>query len=291
MWRNFTQGNVGELTAQQWMEIQNSVASRAWRSRPLDQPLLQRERTLLVKIGPKYGSGTVIGSTETQVPDATRIRAQAYEFTEVFLRLDNNGSVEEAERSYGLKSVIPGAYTSNSYYAIDLNESSNIKVGTHALITPVSIDMGPPGFAFDEKQFFYENAFVIVSLIGPPMSRMMFITAVQDDQGLYTAVERDPFTGGQVGEEVTLYNVYEIDGNDYYGALREENQNPCARLDPRPLRPGHWVLATTWAGSWYTIAPTPFKAECQDCGPGAPSPLAGPVTSAEEMAVSLMLER
>lgn len=291
MWRNFTQGNVGELTAQQWMEIQNDVAKRAWMSRPLDQPLLQRERTLLVKIGPKKGSGTVIGSTETQVPGATRIRAQAYEFEEVFLRLDNNGSVEEATRSYGLKSVIPGTYVSNSYYAIDLNESSNIKVGAYALITPVSIDMGPPGFAFDEKQFFYENIFVIVNLIGPPMSRMMFITAVQDDQGLYTAVERDPFTGNQVGPEVTLYNVYEIDGNNYYGALLEENQNPCARLDPRPLRPGHWVLATTWANSWYTIAPTPFKAECQDCGPGAPSPLSGPVTSAEEMAASLMLER
>jgi hypothetical protein len=290
MWRNFTQGNIGELSAQQWMEIQNSVAARAWMRRPLDQPLLQRERTLLVKIGPKFGTGTVIGSTTSQVPGATRIRAQAYEFTQVFMRLDNNGSVEEAERSYGLKSVIPGTFTDQRYYAIDINESSNISIGTHALITPVDIDMGPPGFAFDEKQFFYPNIFVIVSLIGPPMVRMMFVTATLDDAGLYTAVERDFRTGQQVGDPVTLYNVYEIDGNDYYGALKPENQNPCASLDPRPLQPGHWVIATNWADSWYTIAPTPFKAICQECGPGGTSPLTDPTSATEEMGAAIMLK-
>jgi len=290
MYRNFTEGRIGELTAQQYMEVQNAVASQAWRMRPLDQPLLQRGRTILVKIGPKFGSSGT-GGTQSQVPGATRVRAQAYKFTQQFIRIDNNGTIEVAEREYGLVSEVPGTFVQEgSFYAVDLNPVSNIPVGTYALVVPVDIDMGPPGYAFDEKMFYYANAFVIVSLAGSPISRMMKIISALDDQGMYQAVERDPATGGNVGDPVTLYNVYEMDGNNWYDALAPENQNPCAELDPRPLRPNHWVLATQYAGDWYTIAPTAFKPVCQDCSPGLAESLTATVSAGEEIVSAMMLK-
>jgi hypothetical protein len=293
MWRNFTQGRIGELDARQYQEVQDAAAQQTWRRRPLDQPLLQRGRTILVKIGPKFGSSGVGGGGQSQVPGAERVRAQAYKFTQVFVRIDQNGTVEVAEREYGLVSEIPGTFTqSGSFYAVDLDPVSNLSVGTYALVVPVDIDIGPPGYVFGEKDFYFANAFVIVALAGSPVSRMMKVIEVLDDQGRYLAVERDPATGGNVGEPVTLYNVYEMDGNNWYDALLPQNQNPCALLDPIPLRVNHWVLATQYAGDWYTIAPTPFKAICQPCGTNPGGALASTYDAAggEAIASSMMLK-
>lgn len=262
MWRNFTTGRVGSLEAKQFQEVQEAVAKMTWKRRPLDQPLIQSGRTILVKIGPKKGMSS--GQGESQVPGAVRVKGQAYQFTQVLVRLDNNGTIEVAERMYGLRSIIPGTYS--EYFAIDLNPVSNLQIGTYALVVPVDIDMGDPGVPFDEKMFYYETVFVIVALAGTTQSKFMKITSVEDDQGTYRATEYDPQTGESIGDSVFLYNAYEIDGNNYYGALNPAFQNPCARLSPEPLKVGHWVIATEWAGSWYCIAPSPFKVECQPCG-------------------------
>ena len=264
MWRRFTEGRIGSLSAQQYQEVQDAVDRNSWRRRDADQAIVQRGRTMLVKIGPKFGNSS--GQGNSQVPGAVRVKGQAYQFTQVLVRLDNNGTIEVAERAYGLRSIVPGAYTSGELYAVDLNPVSNLEIGTYALVVPVDIDMGDPGFPFAEDMFYYQNVFVIVAIAGTTQSKFLKITQIGDDQGTYMATEYDPRTGQSVGDSVFLYNAYEIEGNNYYGALDPAFQNPCARLSPEPLKVGHWVIATQWAGSWYAIAPSPFKVECQPCG-------------------------
>lgn len=264
MWRNFTTGRIGSLEARQYQEVQDAVAAHAWRRRDADIAIASRGKTILVKIGPKFGGSS--GQGQSQVPGATRVKAQAYQFTQVMIRLDNNGTVEVAERQYGLRSLVPGAFVSSEMYAVDLNPVSNLEIGTYALVVPAEIDMGDPGFPFSEDMFYYQNVFVIVALAGTTQSKFLKITQVLDDPGTYSATEYDPQTGESVGDSVFLYNAYEIEGNNYYGALDPAFQNPCARLTPEPLRVGHWVIATQWAGSWYAIAPSPFKVECMPCG-------------------------
>lgn len=264
MWRNFTTGRVGSLEAKQFQEVQEAVAKMTWKRRPLDQPLIQSGRTILVKIGPKKGMSS--GQGESQVPGAVRVKGQAYQFTQVLARLDNNGTIEVAERAYSLRSEILGTYISGNVYAVDLNPVSDLQIGTYALVVPVDIDMGDPGVPLDEKLFYYSSVYVIVAIAGTTQTKFLKITSVEDDQGTYRATEFDPQTGESLGDSVFLYNAYEIDGNNHYGALSPDFQNPCARLDPQPLKVGYWVIATEYSGDWYCIAPTPFKVECLPCG-------------------------
>jgi hypothetical protein len=258
MWRNFTQGRFGTLDARQYQEVQDATAQQTWRRRDIDKAVVQRGRTMLVKIGPKKGSSS--GEGQSQVPGAIRVRGQAYEFTQMLMRLDNNGTIELAERPYGLRSVVPGAFS--EFYAVDLNPVSNLAVGTYALVVPVEIDMGNPGFAFDEKMFYYEFVFVVVGLAGETQSKLLQVTQVMDEQGHYRARERDPVSGAVIGDPVDLYNTYELEGNNWYGALAASDSNRCASVGPLPLQAGHYVLATQYASTWYTIAPTPFEVTC-----------------------------
>lgn len=286
MWRRFQSGSFGNLSARQYTEVQDRVGENGWRYRDRDLDVAYTGRPLVVKIGPRFGSSS--GQGQSDVPGAQRVGGQAYHFQQVHMRLDNNGEIEIAERSYGLKSVIPGAFSDTAIYAVDLNPVSNLAIGSLAMIVPVDIDMGE---MFNDLPYYHKAMYVIVNLVGQTQSKLLAITRLMDEQGHYMARERSPASGENVGEEVNLYNMYEREGNDWYGAMDPELQNPCAALQPQPLQVGHTVIATEYSGIWYMIAPTPFKVTCVDCGtnPGGALPSTYLQVTREAAAAGIML--
>ncbi len=250
-WRRFTQGNFGALSARQYTDVQDTVAALARRSGVSTATQGAGRTHLLARLKDKFGAsvdgpGSVAGSS--------RIRAQAYNFEQVFVRVTNAGGVEVAERGYGLSSdPAEGAPETQRLLAIDF-AGTDYAEDTVVMLMPIPVDGGESLNQVPERQSLY--AIVPTSA---PVSIGVYVVLAAMPGGMYS-VRADDDTSGATS---TMENLYET--SDYYGALLGV-QNPCATLAPGRLGPGDRVFGFTYGGTLVTCAPTPFGVACQPCG-------------------------
>lgn len=103
-WRRFSTGSFGALSARQYTEVQDTVAQLASRAGVSTAGGPYIGRPTLVRLKSKFGTST---DGSGSVAGSSRIRAQAYNFGQILVRVTDSGGVEIAERDYGIKSDPP----------------------------------------------------------------------------------------------------------------------------------------------------------------------------------------
>ena len=250
-WRRFTQGNFGALSARQYTDVQDTVAALARRSGVSTATEGAGRQHLLARLKDKFGvsvegAGSVAGSQ--------RIKAQAYNFEQIFVRISDGGGVEVAERGYGLSSdPAEGAPDTRRLLAIDF-AGTDYPENTIVMLMPIAVDGGDSLNQVPERQSLY--AIVPTSA---PVTVGVYVVLASMPAGMYS-VRAD---GDTSGATQTMENLYETSA--YYGALLGP-QNPCATLTPGRLGAGDRVFGFTHRGTLVTCAPTPFRVTCQPCG-------------------------
>ena len=250
-WRRFTQGNFGALSARQYTDVQDTVAALARRSGVSTATQGAGRAHLLARLKDKFGTSTEGAGS---VAGSARIRAQAYNFAQVFVRVSDTGAVEVAERGYGLSSNPPeGATDALRLLAIDF-AGTDYPENTIVMLMPIAVDGGESLTEVPERQSLYA-----ILPTSAPVSVGVYVVLAAMPAGMYS-VRADDDTSGTTQ---TMENLYET--SDYYGALLG-TQNPCATLTPGRLGPGDRVFGFTYGGTLVTCAPTPFSVVCQPCG-------------------------
>jgi hypothetical protein len=250
-WRRFTQGNFGALSAKQYTDVQDTVAALARRSGVSTATAGGARTHLLARLKDKFGASTEGAGS---VAGSSRIRAQAYNFAQVFVRVSDSGGVEVAERGYGLSSdPAEGAPETQRLLAIDF-AGTDYAEDTIVMLMPIPVDGGDSLTQVPARQSLY--AIIPTSA---PVSIGVYVVLAAMPGGMYS-VRADDDTSGATQ---TMENLYET--SDYYGALLGV-QNPCATLTPGRLGPGDRVFGFTYGGTLVTCAPTPFSVVCQPCG-------------------------
>lgn len=250
-WRRFTQGNFGALSARQYTDVQDTVAALARRSGVSTATQGAGRTHLLARLKDKFGSSA---DGPGSVEGSRRIRAQAYNFEQVFVRVSDAGGVEVAERGYGVSSEpADGAPDTQRLLAIDF-AGTDYAEDTIVMLVQIAVDGGDSLNQVPERQSLY--AIVPTSA---PVSVGVYVVLAAMPAGMYS-VRADNDTSGATS---TMENLYET--SDYYGALLGP-QNPCATLTPGRLGPGDRVFGFTYGGKIVTCAPTAFYVACQPCG-------------------------
>ena len=250
-WRRFTQGNFGALSARQYTDVQDTVAALARRSGVSTATQGAGRTHLLARLKDKFGTsiegaGSVAGSS--------RIRAQAYNFALVFVRVSDSGAVEVAERGYGLSSdPAEGAPDTQRLLAIDF-AGTDYPENTIVMLMPIPVDGGDSLTQVPARQSLYA-----ILPTSAPVSIGVYVVLAAMPSGMYSVRASDNTSGATQ----TMETLYET--SDYYGALLG-TQNPCATLTPGRLGPGDRVFGFTYGGTLVTCAPTPFSVACQPCG-------------------------
>lgn len=252
-WRRFTQGSFGALSARQYTEVQDTVQALAAAAGVSTASGALGARPILVRLKSKFGASPSEGSGT--VSGSQRVKAQAYNFRQAFVRVSDSGVVEVAEREYGTKSDPPaGGDDSMRMLAIDFAGADHPE-NTLAMIVPIAVDAGSGGTEMSARQ----GVFAILQVMG---------SLPVIDRYTITSASALGYTGTRVGGgggTVQIVNLYE--SSSYYGAL-DPPQNPCAVLEPRLIPTGSVVFGfTVGNGSTaYTCAPNAFTVTCQACG-------------------------
>lgn len=250
-WRRFTQGSFGALSARQYTEVQDTVQSLASHVGVSTANAAYIGRPTLVRLKGKFGTSVPAAGS---VPGSDGIRAQAYNFRQILVRVSDSGSVEVAEREYGLKSDPPdGRPDVQRALAIDF-EGTDYPDNTIVMIAPIDVDMGENRDALPERQSLY-------AILSPPQTVTIGVYVVVGTlpEGMYIVRKATQNTAPSEPME----NLYETSA--YYGALLPP-QNPCATMVPRRLVLGDRVFGFMANGMLYTCAPTAWSVECQPCG-------------------------
>ena len=250
-WRRFTSGSFGALSARQYTDVQDTVAALARRSGVSTATEGAGRTHLLARLKEKFGTST---EGSGSVAGSTRIRAQAYNFEQVFVRVSDSGGVEVAQRGYGLSSKpAEGAPDATRLLAIDF-AGTDYPENTVVMLMPISVDGGESLTQVPERQGLY----AIVPTSAPSAIGVYTVISAQP-AGRYTVRRSDDTSGATESME----NLYETSA--YYGALLAP-QNPCATLEPRRLGPPDRVFGFRFGGTLVTCAPTAFSVTCQPCG-------------------------
>jgi len=284
-WRRFTSGSFGSLSARQYTEMQDTVAALASRSGVSTAKGAPSDRHMLVKIGAIYGESRLGEPPSTEGSQA--IDATAYLFEQVHVRFRrDNGRVEIATRDYGIKSRASEDQDEDlTLVAIDPRPFSNIPSGSLAIVLPLDVDAGADLSELPPQQGLY----IILRAFNPPAIGIYEITGQGGQLGNYFGVpipQSDPDTDYDP-EPVPIINLYETSG--YYGALG--GTNACVQLTPGALRIGDQVPVVSFGGTFYTMAPIGFAAECRPCTPTSGLAATDPNAQAIEMAVASIVLR
>lgn len=266
MWRRFTTGSFGSLSAKQYSEVQDAVAALASHASVSTATSGQANRwPMLVRITARYGTSE-IGSPQygegTQV-----IGASAYLFEQVHVRLNReNGTVEIAARDYGLKSrQREGQDEDLTLIAIDPRPYSDLPVNTLATVYPIAVDAGPSGNSVTSQQ----NLYMLIDAMSVPTVGVYEITGTGTQAGHYLgrpipgAGPGGSGGGGGSADPVPIVNLYET--QDYYGALMGTIE--CSDLTAGTLAVGDHVFVINFGGTLYTMTPVRFDVSCVPCNP------------------------
>ena len=280
MWRRFTEGKIGSLSAWQYTEVQDAVQSLSARLDSKAIAALAGPQPILARIlGPGIVGTSVPGAGS--VPGSTSIEGTKYAFEQLFVRLTDT-TIEVAARPYGIVTTRDGPLTTTSAIAIDLAERSALPPGAIVMLFPLAIDMGESGIDAPEFQTVY-----IINPLRQAGVRKMFITQVLAEVGKYMA---SGSMGGTSEEPVMITNIYET-SNHYGASLPPSNPNQCATIVPKRLGLGDEVFVWGSAEFTYTMAPTRFESECVPC---ETSPLAmnsTEIANAIEMSAATIVMR
>lgn len=276
VWRRFTEGRIGSLSARQYTEVQDAVRDLVsdLGVRSVDQ--LAPLRPMLVRIKQRLTTSTQGAGS---VPGSNAVNGAVYKFEQLFVRVTDS-RIEVAKRDYGIESRDPVSGNENDRaIAIDLTRDSNIPQNTIVTVYPAAIDMGESRNAVAAKQ----SVFVVMN---PPASDSIGLYSIVSSTGEGTYTVREVGQSGSTTE--TMINLYET--NSWYGAL-DEPQNPCAQLEPRNLGAGSVVFGFRRGSGLYTCAPTSWTVTCTNCGGVAEATLAEAYdqSNAESIAASIML--
>lgn len=282
VWRRFTEGRMGALSARQYTEVQDAVRSLVSDLGVRSVAGLPPPVPMLVRIKGIYAESRV-GEPNT-VPGGEVIDATSYLFAQVHIRLSREpGTVEVAERAYGMKSrMVDGADEDRTAVAIDLRPFSNIPQGTLAFVHPAALDMGEDRNAVPRQQTLY----VITAVLGEAQATAgVYTVLASSGAGMYSVRRADE----SAGDPLEMENLYET--SDYYGALLAP-QNPCATLVARALGSGDRVFAFPYGGRLVTCSPTAWTVECQPCGtnPGGALASTYDAAGAEATVAGIMLK-